>query len=779
MPHIALRTRRPRLLQVLVPALVLGGVLAAVTVFLAPAAHAAADPTCDPLVIDRADVLDDKAVRVAARKVQDEAADVRVIAYRRVPHGNLDKQMEAEQRRCDSWQGQRNSWKNNLVVLAVSVGDRRTGLYYADTFESQLGREWPRIQADMMNPRFKRDDYTGGMVAALTEVARVIDPAYTAPLPAREPRPRPEHRPRQIPVDHVEVSPPADGPGVGALVVPAGAAGVGALTWAGIATRRRLRRRSQARAAAVAARDTMADAFVALDEAREFIGARVEALPRVDDVKLNATRTLNGSVAEQIRAVMVTYVDTAETFPAESLSEMSTAEAVAAEQAMTGIAATMQTLSGDLEKVTAQLDDLESLRATLPGLVGQVRDLARQVERLLPQRTLQGFFVEGFAASLPGIEEECAEVDRLLAELRYGDAEVKANAVLTAVQTLHSTVDGLPAHQQQLRADLDALRAEESRARSALDAALAVTGTLEETRHTSCTEDVRALMTQTVAELATLPALLDDLDRSSSMKVQELDAADAAAAEARRVVAVVDENSAAPAGRRDRLDHLEATLPTVVDDVAGALARLRESVAGNATAVSYLDRPVPEDTLSHDLDDARSELEQPRPRLLVAEETLTALAATVRAEQDRVDTIVGEYAEVDRLMQLAQSAVSSASAMAGRMHAGYRARDLAADAEQLLLAAVNAADLDNRRGLAKAAAARAEEAEAAARRAIREHRQRSSFSSGGGFGGSSFGGGGGGSSFGGGGGHGGGHGGGSSSFGGGGGGGRGGGSSKF
>ncbi|HSV40986.1 MAG TPA: TPM domain-containing protein [Nocardioidaceae bacterium] len=148
------------------------------SVFLLPAAPAAAvEPaSCTSLVIDGARVLDVPKVRRAALAVQREAADIRVRSYTSVLDGDLDAQIEREQEACPSWRDLDGSRRDNLIVLAVSVEDRRVGLYYGRVWDGELGDRWPGIQAHTINPHFKAGRYTEGFVAGLRVVAREINP---------------------------------------------------------------------------------------------------------------------------------------------------------------------------------------------------------------------------------------------------------------------------------------------------------------------------------------------------------------------------------------------------------------------------------------------------------------------------------------------------------------------------------------------------------------------------------------------------------------------------
>lgn len=157
---------------------VLLATLAAVgsVVALAPAgtARSSEPDQCKALVLDPGHHVDLAKVTRAATKVQDQAADIRVRVYDSVPDGNLDAYVRGLTHRCGTWQDAAGGVKNNLVVLAVDIGDRRTGLYYGDTYRSILDKKWTGIQADAMNPRFEAGDYTGGLVAGLAQISTYV-----------------------------------------------------------------------------------------------------------------------------------------------------------------------------------------------------------------------------------------------------------------------------------------------------------------------------------------------------------------------------------------------------------------------------------------------------------------------------------------------------------------------------------------------------------------------------------------------------------------------------
>lgn len=138
---------------------------------------AMAQGPCDQLVVDDANVFGNRTgdVEAAARDLVTSGADVRV---RTIPtygtSGNLDRYEDMVERQCPSWTDSSGARKNNLVVIMVAVQDRQTGLYYGSQWDQALDGHWTRIQTDIMNPRFAQGDFSGGVIAGLTETNRLI-----------------------------------------------------------------------------------------------------------------------------------------------------------------------------------------------------------------------------------------------------------------------------------------------------------------------------------------------------------------------------------------------------------------------------------------------------------------------------------------------------------------------------------------------------------------------------------------------------------------------------
>jgi uncharacterized membrane protein YgcG len=162
-------------------------------------APAAAAGTCDEVVVDGAGVFKDQLAQIQSRAntVANLGADVRIRTVASIgTAATLDSYERGVERGCPSWQASDGGRKNNLIVLMVAIEQRTTGLYYGGQWESALGSSWPRIQGDLMNPRFRDGDFAGGVNAGLQEIYRVVDlQLHPQNAPAAQPHVQPAASP--------------------------------------------------------------------------------------------------------------------------------------------------------------------------------------------------------------------------------------------------------------------------------------------------------------------------------------------------------------------------------------------------------------------------------------------------------------------------------------------------------------------------------------------------------------------------------------------------------
>ncbi|HET7735172.1 MAG TPA: TPM domain-containing protein [Nocardioidaceae bacterium] len=146
------------------------------TLLPAGASQAVVLDGCDELVLDASGLVDERAVRRAALQVQEHAAEIRVRVYESVPGGDLDAQERADRAACPTWRKPSGQRRDNLIVMSLSIEDRKVGLYYGAAWKRELRRRWTAIQSQAMSPAFKRGEWTEGLVGGLRATARAIDP---------------------------------------------------------------------------------------------------------------------------------------------------------------------------------------------------------------------------------------------------------------------------------------------------------------------------------------------------------------------------------------------------------------------------------------------------------------------------------------------------------------------------------------------------------------------------------------------------------------------------
>lgn len=283
--------------------------LLALAIFLASAdpGSAAAPFPCDAQILDEAGDINEASVLAAVQKLEGAGADVRVYFLRTLsPHGSLDLLKEAMLDACGSWQARNPDgsigMKNNLVVLMVAKGDRKTGLFFGDQWEATLRDTWPTILSRDMAPRFRDGDYTGGVVAALRAVARLVE------SPAQPPAP---------PVPPIVVTnPPPDLSFMKWLVVLAALLVAGWFGFRGVSSQRKeLAKRRAARQAAVSAKARASAMALDLGEPMEVAKAQIALLARlrVPESVTEALEKNRGEVARQFAGAVASHQRLAET----------------------------------------------------------------------------------------------------------------------------------------------------------------------------------------------------------------------------------------------------------------------------------------------------------------------------------------------------------------------------------------------------------------------------------------------------------------------------------
>jgi uncharacterized membrane protein YgcG len=137
---------------------------------------AAGTPGCDALVLDGAHMLGTgNGARAAATALgKAHHATVRVRTYRSVPRGDLDAAVAAEVRRCASWHDRHGRRRADLLVLAVSLDDHRTGIYYGSGWAAALAHRQEGVQTGTVNPLLRRGKYAAAVTGGLAALGRLM-----------------------------------------------------------------------------------------------------------------------------------------------------------------------------------------------------------------------------------------------------------------------------------------------------------------------------------------------------------------------------------------------------------------------------------------------------------------------------------------------------------------------------------------------------------------------------------------------------------------------------
>jgi uncharacterized membrane protein YgcG len=145
-----------------------------------------AEMPCDASVVDAARFFGSTAsIERAIADLEGRGAVVRVRTAETLGSApSLDAYVDQMQSgTCTSWQGVGGGPRDNLIVLYIIRDSRDLGLYYGATWNEELGKKWPTIQAQDMKPAFRSGDFERGVVAGLTSIGRAIDVTTNPPPP--------------------------------------------------------------------------------------------------------------------------------------------------------------------------------------------------------------------------------------------------------------------------------------------------------------------------------------------------------------------------------------------------------------------------------------------------------------------------------------------------------------------------------------------------------------------------------------------------------------------
>ena len=709
---------------------------------VAPAADAApSDDVCAPgMVSDGAGVLDDAGLARAARAFP-PAVVVKVISVESTRPDRIYARLTALRADCHGW-GFRAGGGRSLLVLMVATSDRRLASHYDGAALAAFDAERHDAEADMAHA-FANGEWTRGMVVALRDYRAAYRPGGVHGGADRAGGGAPR---TGVPSVSTPLADGHAGPSVAGWVAVAVVV-VGLLAWLLVALVRRRRRTRVARAALTAATDEMAAAWLELDGRREFVDARVAALPDVDDAAVAAIREQHRVAAGATAAATEGYLRLSQELAADRVRRLDAGAAGAGLGAVRENTVDLRRALARAEQVDAAVTAFDALREAVPARTAALRDGARRLGTLLERRRGEGYRTADQDPVPADLEGAARDAERAAAGLLLGRADELLTAAEQRLVDDETWLTGLDDLRARLEGEVDDLERRAPRLDEALaDARIAVEALTRE-RDPSCLEGVRECVESAETSRRRFAEEVRALREDSSMAVQEFRRAEQRVTAAHALADAVVSDAAAPAERERRLAGLAAGLPLTAQRLAAAAAALQERIETCSAAVSYLDRVPDATALAAEANALGEQARAGRPPLLALERRVADLEARLTESTRTVDHVVTDFEDAQRAVQEAEAAVADARDAVGRHDVGPTARRTADDAEAALhlargadtLALVSANAQDAARLAADAAArARRDRRAAASRRAG----SGGSFGGGAGFGGGGFGGGG-------------------------------------
>ena len=153
-------------------------VLLLTSVVAAPAIQA--DDLCDTVVVDATaeKVLGDtSAINDAITQLSNLGADVRVRAFQSVNDagvgGSLDAYRDKMVANCPSWSSQDSYLKGNMLLYLMSM-DHKSAIFYGSNWRDELDDSVDYIRGTVMGDKFRSGDFGGGFVQAMDATYNAI-----------------------------------------------------------------------------------------------------------------------------------------------------------------------------------------------------------------------------------------------------------------------------------------------------------------------------------------------------------------------------------------------------------------------------------------------------------------------------------------------------------------------------------------------------------------------------------------------------------------------------
>lgn len=391
-------------------------------------------------VVDETGQLDVAAVEEAIGDV--DGADARVYFFESVPGGDIVVAAENVIAACysDGPAGR----QIDLVLIAVSLGDRETTIQYGAEHNVELGGSAQFFVDEVINPRLAEGDVTRAMQAGLAAVADELDE---------------DSQPPTGPDAEVFSDPAEPGPGSWLGFVLLGLVALAAL---GILIGRRRQLIDDRNALEAASQQPIVDAGLARERAG-MLRSRAEVweqvvtgktAARLDDLRDDALRRvadLDTGMANYSRATI------------NGVEALSRDELVIARTRLGELSSVTNAAQSAMDRFQEFGDRLERLRVTMPVKREAIRADVVESLRLADHRQSEGWKIDDQRAVLQRVDNDIATldlddlaIDTLVADAAIEAAEASLFEARHDLQTLPDRKAGLIEWAEELATTLDA-----------------------------------------------------------------------------------------------------------------------------------------------------------------------------------------------------------------------------------------------------------------------------------------------------------------------------------
>jgi uncharacterized membrane protein YgcG len=381
---VRLRVRRPERARGRLLAAAFGVVVVAAAVVAGVAPPAGAQDDCDAVVVDETGQVDRARVEAAAGRL--ERATVRVRLFEATPAG-LDPAVDDLIAAC--WPGPPGGAQPDLLLLAVSLGDRQSTLRWGAAFDGPLdGPTADRILDDALAPRLRDGDPTGAFVAGLAALeAQVAAAEDRAPLTA---------------------APDGDrGLPWGTL---GAAAVVAALAGGGVALNRRRRLDDRRRRVEEAMAEPMGRAGDLRERGRQLEAAAATQEHLIEGSTLSRLRGLRADARRAGDAVDAAVILVGQALPG-GVGRAGHDQLGQAEQRIEELAAAVTAHDTALSALDRAMRRLDELRESLPTQHAVLAEELADTRELAAQRASEGWRTEDLTAELDRLEADLGAID--------------------------------------------------------------------------------------------------------------------------------------------------------------------------------------------------------------------------------------------------------------------------------------------------------------------------------------------------------------------------------